>query len=101
MISSSLFKETNRHTKKISNQKNETIINKYGVEHISQLQEIKADKFSIGGIQQEEKRAFTNHKLITLIPGCDKNYRTCCYSFNNAVNFRGEPVIPDSNIIEN
>lgn len=44
---------------------------------------------------------FTNHKLITLIPGCDKNYRTCCYSFNNAVNFRGEPVIPDSNIIEN
>ena len=44
---------------------------------------------------------FRNHKLITLIPGCDKNYRTCCYSFNNAVNFRGEPVIPDSNIIEN
>ncbi|MBA2628814.1 MAG: phage BR0599 family protein [Rickettsiaceae bacterium] len=44
---------------------------------------------------------FINYKLITLIPGCDKNYRTCCYSFNNAVNFRGEPVIPDSNIIEN
>jgi len=44
---------------------------------------------------------FTKHKLVTLIPGCDKNYRTCCYSFNNAVNFRGEPVIPDSNIIEN
>ncbi len=44
---------------------------------------------------------FTKHKLVTLIPGCDKNYRTCCYSFNNAVNFRGEPVIPESNIIEN
>lgn len=44
---------------------------------------------------------FIKHKLVTLIPGCDKNYRTCCYSFNNAVNFRGEPVIPESNIIEN
>jgi uncharacterized phage protein (TIGR02218 family) len=44
---------------------------------------------------------FEKHKLVTLIPGCDKNYRTCCYSFNNAVNFRGEPVIPESNIIEN
>ncbi len=44
---------------------------------------------------------FKKHKSVTLIPGCDKNYRTCCYSFNNAVNFRGEPVIPESNIIEN
>ncbi|MFK7974213.1 MAG: phage BR0599 family protein [Rickettsiaceae bacterium] len=38
---------------------------------------------------------------VTLIPGCDKKYRTCCYSFNNAVNFRGEPAIPEDNIIEN
>ncbi|RTK92288.1 MAG: DUF2163 domain-containing protein [Rickettsiales bacterium] len=40
-------------------------------------------------------------QIVTLIPGCDKNYRTCCYSFHNAVNFRGEPVIPEFNIIEN
>lgn len=41
------------------------------------------------------------NQIITLIPSCDKNYRTCCYSFHNAVNFRGEPVIPEFNIIEN
>lgn len=29
----------------------------------NQLQEIKADKYSIGGIQQEENRLFTNHTL--------------------------------------
>lgn len=40
------------------------------------------------------------HKLH-LIPTCDKKYRTCCYSFNNKVNFRGEPHIPDINIIKN
>ena len=43
---------------------------------------------------------FIGHKQITLIPACDKNFRTCCYSFNNAVNFRGEPAIPESNIIK-
>ncbi len=42
-----------------------------------------------------------SHQLITLVPGCDKKYRTCCYLFNNAVNFRGEPVILEFNIIEN
>ncbi len=40
-------------------------------------------------------------KQLTLTPGCDKKFRTCCYSFNNAVNFRGEPDIPESNIIKN
>lgn len=38
---------------------------------------------------------------VRLIPTCDKKYRTCCYSFNNKVNFRGEPHIPDINIIKN
>lgn len=41
------------------------------------------------------------HQSVTLIAGCDKNYRTCCYSYNNAVNFRGEPFIPESKILEN
>ena len=44
---------------------------------------------------------FLGQKRITLIPACDKNFRTCCYSFNNAVNFRGEPVIPEYNFIKN
>lgn len=41
------------------------------------------------------------YHTVRLIPTCDKKYRTCCYSFNNKVNFRGEPHIPDINIIKN
>lgn len=36
-----------------------------------------------------------------LAPTCDKKIRTCCYSFNNTVNFRGEPDIPEHRIIKN
>jgi uncharacterized phage protein (TIGR02218 family) len=43
---------------------------------------------------------FSGYKKVTLVPTCDKNFRTCCYSFNNAVNFRGEPAIPESNIVK-
>jgi uncharacterized phage protein (TIGR02218 family) len=31
---------------------------------------------------------------VTLTPGCDKKFITCCNKYNNAVNFRGEPAIP-------
>ncbi|MCP5370030.1 MAG: phage BR0599 family protein [Rickettsiaceae bacterium] len=41
------------------------------------------------------------YNQLLLIPSCDKKYRTCCYSFNNQVNFRGEPHIPNINIIKN
>jgi len=44
---------------------------------------------------------FAEQQEIKLIPACDKNFRTCCYSFNNAVNFTGEPAIPEYNIIKN
>lgn len=44
---------------------------------------------------------FSAQENVTIIPSCDKSFRTCCYSFNNAVNFRGEPAIPESNIIKN
>ncbi|PCJ24939.1 MAG: hypothetical protein COA94_06850 [Rickettsiales bacterium] len=44
---------------------------------------------------------FAEQKQVTLIPGCDKSFRTCCYSFKNAVNFRGEPAIPEFNFIKN
>ena len=44
---------------------------------------------------------FLERKQVKLIPACDKNFRTCCYSFNNAVNFRGEPMIPEYNFIKN
>lgn len=32
---------------------------------------------------------------FTLFPGCDKTLGTCIDKFNNAVNFRGEPFIPN------
>jgi uncharacterized phage protein (TIGR02218 family) len=48
-----------------------------------------------------EEFKFNEQAEVTLIPQCDKNYRTCCYSFNNAVNFRGEPAIPEFNVIKN
>lgn len=28
--------------------------------------------------------------------GCDKNFKTCCSKFDNAINFRGEPNLPRS-----
>ena len=38
---------------------------------------------------------------MKLAPTCDKKIRTCCYSFNNTVNFRGEPDVPEYRIIKN
>jgi uncharacterized phage protein (TIGR02218 family) len=52
-------------------------------------------------VQNLDRCAFNVGDQITLVPTCDKNFRTCCYSFNNAVNFRGEPAIPESNIVKN
>ncbi|MDA9163407.1 phage BR0599 family protein [Rickettsiaceae bacterium] len=50
-------------------------------------------------IENNLRFGFAGQRQVTLMPGCDKNFRTCCYSFKNAVNFRGEPAIPESNII--
>lgn len=36
-----------------------------------------------------------------LYPGCDKKLITCCNKFNNVLNFRGEPYVPDFKILEN
>lgn len=41
-----------------------------------------------------------HNKTVDLTVGCDKNFITCCNKFNNAVNFRGEPLIPDDNFIK-
>ncbi len=35
----------------------------------------------------------------TIIAGCDKQFSTCTTKFNNALNFRGEPHIPQSDRI--
>jgi len=32
---------------------------------------------------------------IFVTSGCDKQFHTCCNKFNNAINFRGEPFIPE------
>ncbi len=36
---------------------------------------------------------------VKIISGCDKNFITCCNKFNNAINFRGEPLIPEKDFI--
>ncbi|RYE05667.1 MAG: DUF2163 domain-containing protein [Rickettsiaceae bacterium] len=40
-----------------------------------------------------------NKERVILIAGCDKEFITCCNKFNNAINFRGEPHIPQSNFL--
>ena len=37
---------------------------------------------------------YINDKF-SIIAGCDKNFNTCSYKFNNSKNFRGEPHIPE------
>ncbi len=37
---------------------------------------------------------------IILMAGCDKRLITCCNKFNNAVNFRGEPFIPEHDFLK-
>jgi hypothetical protein len=39
-------------------------------------------------------------KVIYLMSSCDKTFITCCNKFNNAVNFRGEPFIPEKNFLK-
>jgi len=36
---------------------------------------------------------------VKITAGCDKNFITCCNKFNNAINFRGEPLIPKKDFI--
>lgn len=36
---------------------------------------------------------------FTLVPGCDKTFSTCRDTFDNAVNFRGEPFLPGSDTL--
>ncbi len=52
------------------------------------------------GLEQEFTLSANEYTSIKLIPSCDKKYLTCCYSYDNAVNFRGEPFVPDR-FIEN
>jgi len=39
-------------------------------------------------------------KYVTLTRGCDKKFISCCNKFNNGVNFRGEPSIPEYNFLK-
>lgn len=56
------------------------------------------DRLRIKNISEFDNQSINS---IYLYPSCDKNIRTCCYSFNNAVNFRGEPDIPENRVIKN
>ncbi len=39
--------------------------------------------------------------IAKILPGCDKKFITCCKKFDNALNFRGEPFVPEFNKLEN
>ncbi|NRB10794.1 MAG: phage BR0599 family protein [Rickettsiaceae bacterium] len=38
-------------------------------------------------------------KMVTIIPGCDKQFITCHQKYKNSINFRGEPFIPDDKVL--
>ena len=37
--------------------------------------------------------------LVELVEGCDKSLATCGGRFGNAINFRGEPYLPGSDLL--
>lgn len=41
------------------------------------------------------------HLTLKMSPGCDRKLISCCKKFNNALNFRGEPFVPEFKILEN
>lgn len=58
------------------------------------------------GLIQLELKKEINFELnaitcIKILPSCDKRFLTCCKKFNNAVNFRGEPFLPEHSFINN
>ena len=58
---------------------------------------------TIGNIIQLDRVIPDNikhYKTVILTAGCDKKFITCCNKFNNAVNFRGEPSIPEYNFLK-
>lgn len=44
---------------------------------------------------------FANNTNVKLVPGCDKKFMTCCKKFDNALNFRGEPFVPEFHKLKN
>lgn len=43
---------------------------------------------------------FQEGMSVHLIPSCNKKFETCCDYFNNAINFQGEPHIPELDSIK-
>lgn len=43
----------------------------------------------------------TPHLILKMYPGCDRKLISCCKKFNNVLNFRGEPFVPEFKILEN
>lgn len=44
---------------------------------------------------------YQSASIAKILPGCDKKFITCCKKFDNALNFRGEPFVPEFNKLEN
>lgn len=58
------------------------------------------DRIQIDGILDKNLMTLNQIHDITLIPGCDKKFSTCCDKYHNAINFRGEPSIPGDNFLK-
>lgn len=47
----------------------------------------------IGPLIELDRAPMKIPNQIIAIPGCDKQFSTCCNKFHNAINFRGEPFL--------
>jgi uncharacterized phage protein (TIGR02218 family) len=51
-------------------------------------------------IDKKVPDAFLSTKHVILILGCEKTISACCKKFNNILNFRGEPFIPEQDFLD-
>ena len=56
--------------------------------------EIFAQQDNLFKLKHKLEKSLKFGDLITLKRGCDKKFKTCISSFNNGINFRGEPHVP-------
>ena len=57
----------------------------------TEIKQFNSGKFMLSSELPYKLNTGDTFKAIT---GCDKQFRTCCEKFNNAINFRGEPHLP-------
>lgn len=59
-----------------------------------EAREIKELKGDIILLAESSTTALQVNDEASITPGCNKQFSTCCYGYDNAINFRGEPHLP-------